>query len=73
MTSALRGVRLPEGPRLGPAHAPPNPLVLHDIGRGTLEEDVLFTFPITGRYRYLPEPLARVCGEDSAAADQPGH
>ena len=49
------------------------PLVVHNIGRGTLEEDVLLAFPITGHYRYLPEPLARTCGEESAAGDQPGH
>ncbi|MCL4838437.1 MAG: hypothetical protein KJ058_10795 [Thermoanaerobaculia bacterium] len=71
MTSALRGVRLPEGPRLGPTHAPPNPLVLHDIGRGTLEEDVRLAFPITGRCRCLPEPLTSTCGESAAAAAHP--
>lgn len=27
------------------------PLVLHNIGRGTLEEDILFSFRITGHYR----------------------
>lgn len=27
------------------------PLVLHNIGRGTQEEDVLFTYPLTGHYR----------------------
>ena len=30
------------------------PLVIHNIGRGTQEEDVLFAFPITGHYRYRP-------------------
>nr|WP_298137751.1 DUF1287 domain-containing protein [uncultured Pseudomonas sp.] len=30
------------------------PLVLHNIGRGTREEDILFGFSITGHYR-LPE------------------
>ncbi|MCW7538668.1 DUF1287 domain-containing protein [Aquabacterium sp. A7-Y] len=30
------------------------PLVLHNIGRGTQEEDVLFAYPITGHYRGLP-------------------
>lgn len=27
------------------------PLVIHNIGRGTVEEDRLFDFPITGQYR----------------------
>ena len=29
------------------------PLVLHNIGRGTQEEDILFGFAITGHYRFL--------------------
>jgi uncharacterized protein len=28
------------------------PLVIHNIGRGPKEEDALFTYPITGHYRY---------------------
>lgn len=31
------------------------PLVIHNIGRGTQEEDSLFNFPITGHYRFMPE------------------
>jgi len=31
------------------------PLVVHNIGAGAQLEDVLFLFPITGHYRYLPE------------------
>lgn len=31
------------------------PLVIHNIGRGTLEEDVLFAYEVTGRYRYRAE------------------
>ena len=27
------------------------PLVIHNIGRGTREEDRLFAFPLTGHYR----------------------
>lgn len=27
------------------------PLIIHNIGRGTQEEDVLFAFPLTGHYR----------------------
>jgi uncharacterized protein YijF (DUF1287 family) len=30
------------------------PLILHNIGRGAAEEDILFSYPITGRFRYLP-------------------
>lgn len=28
------------------------PLVIHNIGRGTREEDVLFIYPLTGHYRW---------------------
>ena len=31
------------------------PLIIHNIGGGTQEEDVLFAFPITGHYRYRPD------------------
>lgn len=31
------------------------PLIIHNIGRGAREEDVLFAYAITGRFRYLPE------------------
>ena len=31
------------------------PWVVHNIGAGTQVEDVLFAYPITGHYRYLPE------------------
>ena len=31
------------------------PLVIHNIGHGTREEDILFAFPITGHYRFTPE------------------
>ena len=34
------------------------PLIIHNIGHGTREEDILFAFPITGHYRYLPGVLA---------------
>jgi len=30
------------------------PAVIHNIGRGTREEDTLFAFTVTGHYRYLP-------------------
>lgn len=28
------------------------PLIIHNIGAGTVEEDMLFAYPITGHYRY---------------------
>ena len=31
------------------------PMIVHNIGAGPQLEDVLFTWPITGRYRYLPD------------------
>ena len=31
------------------------PLLVHNIGAGSKVEDVLFAFPITGHYRYLPD------------------
>ena len=30
------------------------PRVIHNIGAGPVEDDILFTYPITGHYRYLP-------------------
>ena len=33
------------------------PLVIHNIGQGTREEDALFLFTLTGHYRYAPEDL----------------
>lgn len=35
------------------------PLIIHNIGRGTREEDILFAFPITGHYRYLPAEIPK--------------
>jgi len=37
------------------------PLVVHNIGGGTQEEDSLFAFTLTGHYRYSPDGL-RSCG-----------
>jgi uncharacterized protein len=37
------------------------PLVVHNIGRGAVEEDILFSYPITGHYRYMPAPVAAGC------------
>ena len=51
--------RLPSGvPHIGivsdRAATDGTPLVIHNIGRGAREEDVLFAYSITGHYRYLP-------------------
>lgn len=35
------------------------PLVIHNIGWGTMLEDRLFDYEVTGHYRYLPEGLIR--------------
>lgn len=32
-----------------------NPLVVHNIGSGPIINDVLFRYPITGHYRYIPD------------------
>ena len=32
-----------------------NPLIIHNIGAGPQKNDMLFTYKITGHYRYLPE------------------
>ena len=31
-----------------------NPMIVHNIGRGPELEDMLFSFKITGHYRYVP-------------------
>lgn len=31
------------------------PLILHNIGAGTVEDDILFDFPVTAHFRYFPE------------------
>jgi len=40
------------------------PLVIHNIGAGVVEEDILFVFPITGHYRYFPQRLGGSCSEN---------
>ncbi len=30
------------------------PLLIHNIGGGTQRQDVLFTYKVTGRYRFTP-------------------
>lgn len=50
--------RLPSGvPHIGivsDASVEGRPLIVHNIGAGVRLEDMLFAFPITGRYRYAP-------------------
>lgn len=36
------------------------PLILHNIGAGAGEDDILFTYPITGHYRITPEALTHL-------------
>ncbi|NJS40156.1 MAG: DUF1287 domain-containing protein [Rhodobacteraceae bacterium] len=36
------------------------PLILHNIGAGTAEEDILFTYPMTGHYRLSAEAVERL-------------
>lgn len=54
--------RLPSGlPHVGLVSARVErgrPLVLHNIGAGTVFEDVLFSWSMTGRYRYPPAAAA---------------
>jgi uncharacterized protein len=32
------------------------PLIIHNIGAGPAEEDILFAYPVTGHYRYRVQP-----------------
>ncbi len=66
--------RLPAGvPHIGivsdRVSAAGTPLVVHNIGAGAREEDVLHEFEITGHYRYRPEGLVPACTEGPPAAD----
>jgi uncharacterized protein YijF (DUF1287 family) len=49
------------------------PLVIHNIGAGVVEEDILFAFPMTGHYRYLPQRLGGTCNDPGRARARPGH
>jgi uncharacterized protein YijF (DUF1287 family) len=60
---------LPSGfPHIGIVSDRPNgskvPLVIHNVGGGTREEDVLLTWRITGHWRYRPEAFEAACGTD---------
>ncbi len=37
------------------------PLVIHNIGAGTVEENILFSSTITGHYRYFSQGLIDAC------------
>ena len=37
------------------------PLVIHNIGAGTVEENILFFSTITGHYRYFSQGLIDAC------------
>lgn len=43
------------------------PLVIHNIGAGAVEENILFSFTITGHYRYFPQRLAEACKRSGSA------
>ena len=45
------------------------PLIVHNIGAGAREEDVLREFTITGHYRYRPAGLAPACAEKPPGSD----
>ncbi|WP_075575196.1 DUF1287 domain-containing protein [Lysobacter antibioticus] len=45
------------------------PLILHNIGRGTQEEDLLFAYPITGRYRPQAAAIAAWARRADAGAE----
>lgn len=34
------------------------PLIIHNIGQGVVEENILFTYEITGHYRYFPTEVS---------------
>ena len=45
------------------------PLVIHNIGDGAVEENVLFRFTITGHYRWAPPPLGAACAGRSRSTE----
>lgn len=70
--------RLPGGlPHIGivsSEHSGTRPLVVHNIGDGAREEDVLFAWAITGHFRYPPAAAASSEGRrvGSRAREAPG-
>jgi len=43
-----------------------NPLIVHNIGQGPQLEDMLFDYPITGHYRYVPRQYTAPVGATGA-------
>ncbi|MEQ9507872.1 MAG: DUF1287 domain-containing protein, partial [Alloalcanivorax xenomutans] len=41
------------------------PLIVHNIGRGPQLEDLLFSYPITGHYRYIRPPSRQASPVDA--------
>ncbi len=39
------------------------PLVIHNIGAGAVEDNILFSSTITGHYSYFPQGLVEACKE----------
>ena len=37
-----------------------NPMIVHNIGRGPKLDDILFSYKITGHYRYMPKQYKRL-------------
>ena len=35
------------------------PMIVHNIGAGPKIEDMLFTYPVTGHYRFVPKDLKK--------------
>lgn len=63
--------RLPSGvPHIGIVSDRPGasgaPLIVHNIGAGAVEEDVLRAFAITGHYRFRPAAVAQACSAAGA-------
>jgi uncharacterized protein YijF (DUF1287 family) len=44
------------------SHATGNPLIVHNIGAGPKLEDMLFSYEITGHYRYVPNKYTQPSG-----------
>ena len=51
------------------------PMILHNIGAGPVEDNILFRYTITGHYRYFPEPSARhgLSGAEACTVKDPRH
>jgi hypothetical protein len=54
--TAMIGGRLPHIGIVSDRRGRHGPLVIHNIGAGTREEDALFAHPLTGRFRFALDP-----------------